>query len=226
MTPAVNDLFRALAYRLTSAQTLDDVVGDDDDAIRLFVDVAHGGCCPGCGGRRWRPLETREIWCRSCGPVAAVFGSPFARRRVSIKHILAAVFAIFVDTSTTSARGFSRRTRLRLGTAWQLLHDVRAALPRATAQYAALVAPVLGKCAKANAAAALLSSDERRLVVVDALEGGPPGTPRRDLSLWLGRLRAWLTEVFRGVSAKHLWRYLSEFAARHGRVARRGLSHI
>ena len=103
---------------------------------------------------------------------------------------------------------------------------MRDALPRAVAQHASMVGRVLGKCAPTNSAAALLSADGARLVAVDAVEGGPPGRPRRDLSLWLGRLRGWLTEVFRGVSAKHLWRYLSEFAARHGRVGRRGWSHI
>jgi hypothetical protein len=136
------------------------------------------------------------------------------------------VFAIFIDTSTTSARGFSRRQVLRLDTAWRLLHDVRNALPRATAQEASLRGVVLGACAPTNKATALFSSDGNRIVAVDADEGGPPGTPRPELALWLGRLRAWLTDIFRGVSAKHLWRYLAEFAARHGRVGRKGQSHI
>jgi hypothetical protein len=227
MTDA-NDLLRALARRLESQLPLSSKVRDDDEAVCVFVEVAHGGSCPGCGGPDWSPSPPRHILCPRCGLVSAYRGSALGRRRLRIHDLLAAVFAIFVDSSTTSARGFSRQHELRLETAWRLLHDVRNALPRATAQEASLRGVVLGACAPTNKAAALFSSDSdgRRIVAVDADEGGPPGTPRPELAFWLGRLRAWLTDIFRGVSAKHLWRYLAEFAARHGRVGRKGQSHI
>lgn len=85
---------------------------------------------------------------------------------------------------------------------------------------------MLGTCAPSNRAGALLSTDGPRLIAVDATEGGPPGAGRADLALWFGRLKCWLAEVFRGVTRPYLDLYLAEFAARHGRVARRGASQM
>lgn len=226
MQPDFRFVIRGLARCLDSYPVLSAAVDEVDDAIRLFVDVAHGGLCPICGARRWRPIETHHIECARCGRVSVFHGTGFRRRRLNVLHLLTAVFAIFVDTSATSSRGFSRRTGLRLETSWKLLHDVRDALPRASPQEPAIVAQVLGRASAQNAAEALLAGDDGRLVAVEGFHGAPPGRGRAELPLWLGRLRAWLTEVFRGVSAKHLWRYLAEFAARHGRVGRRGASHI
>lgn len=224
MTPDAHDLIRALAKRLTAPSL--PALFTDDLAIRLFVDVAHGGGCPSCGGRRWRPCDDHHVLCPGCGRLSAFRGSALQGRRLQVKHLLTAVFCIFVDTTATSARGFSRRHRLRLETCWRLLHDVRSALPRAAAQQPCLIAPVLGGSSTANAANALLSLDGAWLIALEGDDAAPPGRGRQDLPLWLGRLRGWLTEVFRGVSAQHLWRYLAEFASRHGRVARGGASHM
>jgi hypothetical protein len=222
-----HQLIRGLAHRLAPCPTLSTAVVDDADAVRLFVEVAHGGLCPGCHHDQWTPLSTHKLECLRCGSVSMFKGTEFHRRRLRAKHLLAAIFAIFVDTSATSSRAFSRRNGLRLATSWQLLHDVRDALPRVTPTEPGLVAPVLGGVSEANVAHALLATDDDdRLVALDCPAGAPPGRIRRELPLWLGRLRGWLTEVFRGVSAKHLWRYLAEFAARHGRVARKGASHV
>jgi hypothetical protein len=152
--------------------------------------------------------------------------TPLRRRRISVRHLVAAVFAVFVDTSATSARAFSRDMGLRLATSWALLHEVRDAVPRVSPQEPGIYADLLGATSPSNRAGVLLAGDRGNVVAIEAEHSAPPGRPRRELSLILGHLRAWLLAVFRGVSAKHLWRYLAEFAARYGRVARRGASHV
>ncbi|MDP2345456.1 MAG: hypothetical protein Q8O67_31215 [Deltaproteobacteria bacterium] len=222
------DLLRGLARRLEHHPVLASVVTTHVDAVRLFMAVAHEGLCPGCDAGTWAPADTHHIDCARCGRLSVYRATGLQRRRVSVLHLLGAVFAVFVDTSTTSSRGFSRRNGLRLATSWKLLHDVREALPR-VAPRPGIHAQVLGETSQANAADVVIAGEEGRVVCVDGLDavyGFRPSPMRRELPLWLGRLRAWLTEVFRGVSAKHLWRYLAEFSARHGRVARGGASHI
>ncbi len=225
----VHDVVRAFAQQLRTTGGFEGIVPDEAAAIVVVVRVLHGGSCPRCEGRRWRPVGDHHLACPRCGVVSVYAGSPLARRKLPARTLLAAIFAIFVDTMTTTARGFSRRQHLRLETAWQLLHDIRDALPCPTPQQSGHAAMVLGGCAPANARAVVLAADDDeplRLVVVEAEVGCPPGRPRRDLPLWWARLRGWLNEVFRGVSGKHLGRYLAEYAARHGRVSRRGHAPI
>ena len=58
-TPAL----RALAASLDPTKPFVDLVADDDAAVRRVVDVVHGGACPRCHGRNWRPDGERWISC-------------------------------------------------------------------------------------------------------------------------------------------------------------------
>jgi hypothetical protein len=223
LTP-MHGVIRDLAHRL-KADAFDHVVADDADAIRIVVEVLHDGACPRCGSLAWKPRGVRHLACRRCGDVPAFASSLLSKRRLPPRTFLAAIFAICVDTQTISARGFSRRMKLRLATAWALLHEMRDALPHLAPDEPALVLPV--RCGGDASDVAFAAHDDHRLAVVPAdAVAVVGGAARADMPLWWGRLRGWLNEVFRGVSARHLHRYLCEFAARHGRVQRGGASHV
>ena len=78
---------------------------------------------------------------------------------------------------------------------------------------------LLGRQSVANVAFVTLAHDGDGLTAALADEA-PPSTdaPAPVLALWLGRLRAWICDVFRGVSRRHLPRYLAELVARFRRA--------
>jgi hypothetical protein len=155
-------------------------------------------------------------------------GTVWYRRRVGVRAILAAIHAVFIAVDTTTSRRFKDRMNLRLDMAWRLLHMARAALPYFAPAARGISAQVLGFEAEDNKAVVVVSFGSGRLTFTQPADGLRKGLAddeaeairrRGELPLWLGLLRAWLSNVFRGVSKEHLWKYLAEFADRHGRVA-------
>jgi hypothetical protein len=144
---------------------------------------------------------------------------------------LEAIFAVFHDSATPTARGFSRDVDLRLETSWRLLHDVRAALPPPPCPTDALLFPLLGGEGGERADVAIGHIDGGVAIVKvvydddavgdDEVFEADLGPLRAEVPVVFGHLRAWITATFRGVSAEHLDRYLAEFVARYGRVLRR-----
>lgn len=223
-----HELIRDLAAGVTTRRSFDDLVADDDAAVDRFVGIVHHGRCPLCQSKNWAVHDDHSVRCdRGCGVVSVYVGTPWRRRSLGIRAILAAAHAIFVDVVTPTSRGFAERLGLRLETAWKLLHEMREALPCFAPAAPGLRQQVLGFCNDDNAADVVVSFGSGRLTFVEPDAPMREGMPddrveaeRRvgELPLWLGRLRAWLTTMFRGVSRQHLWKYLSEFSARHQRV--------
>jgi len=227
---AEEDFLRALAQRLISPRAFAAIVVDAAAAVRLVVDVAHDGGCPDCGSADWFVVGDRHVRCRGCARTSPAFRkTPLSRLRITPLRLLAALHATHVDTRTPNAHAFAREHGSTPFRAWQLLHRTRRALFPLVPPNDALVDVVLGSCAKDNACVVAVSDDD---VVTDRVVAAhidddewpqpwqPPRTkkPARHLPLWLGRLRRWLSEHFRGVSRKHAWLYLAEFTDRHGRV--------
>lgn len=200
----------------------------DDDGIQLFATLVHKSRCPRCNGKDWTPTAKHHVDCARCGVLSVYEGTPWHRRALNPRITLGAVHAIFVDVDTVGARRFHARSGVRLETCWDLLHEMRRALPRFRPATDGLHAQVLGFCADDNRADVVVGFGSGRLTFTDPADGiavfGMASdrfeAQRRthELPLWLGRLRAWLTTIFRGVRAHHLWKYLAEFADRHGRA--------
>lgn len=226
-TTAAAALVRALAAALAEACTFDDAVADDAAAVRLVVDVVHGGGCPDCGGRSWRPSGARDVDCDACGNVPALRATPLSRRRLRLRFLLEGVFRVFHATDTTTARGWSRTSGVRADTCLDVLHLARAALPPAPPPTTeAAVAQVLGRERPANVAFVAVALDVGGCAVASVVAApsmAERAAPPPQTALVLGQLRAWLTTCFRGVSARRLGLYVREFNARLGRAAWREL---
>jgi len=140
-----------------------------------------------------------------------------------LRHWLAAIWHLNVDSRSIAARAFARRYGRRANTSWEMLSQVRDALVRLESQHCGIATQILGREALENEAWVCVASDGGVLTVLDADEAFWPATkPCPQDALWSGHLRAWLVSNFRGVSSRYLYRYLAEFAARHGEIARRG----
>lgn len=224
------DLLRALAASVAPVRQLTAVVPDARAAITAFVRVAHAGACPRCGGATWTPQAPHHLDCARCGRLSIYRGTPLQRRRTPALVLLAAVFGVFVDTATPSARGFARAHDVRLASAWALLHLVRDALPRPPLPPSARIYPLLGAGSAANAAAVAVGVVDGRVSAVRVVVSGPAQPARRlrrpqvaavppEAPIVWGTLRAWMTATFRGVSRAWLPNYLAEFVARLGRAA-------
>ena len=223
-------LLRAFAQRMTSTRPFHEVVGGDAAAVALVVGVAHNGGCPDCGSAAWFAVGGRQLRCQRCARTLPVFRkTPLAALKVDALRLLAAVHATHVSPTTTTGHGFARQWRMTPKAALALLHRARRALLPMVPPNAAVIDVVLGGCAPDNTCVVAISDDDlvKDRVVAGHIddEGAPPlpattKKPARHLPLWLGRLRRWLSEHFRGVSRKHLWLYLAEFTDRHGRVRR------
>ena len=221
MSSPRNDLLRALARSLAPIRDFSAAIPDAEAAARLFLDVIHHGRCPTCGSPDVHLTTERELTCAACRRRGSLTSTtPLCGTRLPLRLWLAAVWHVFVDTETLSARAFSRRYQLRVQTAWQLLHQVRDAIPYARPREGGMTAQLLGRQSAANTAFVTLAHDDEGLTAVLAEEAAPsPTTPAPFLALWLGRLRAWICDVFRGVSRRHLPRYLAELVARYRRVS-------
>ena len=220
---------RALAQRLITQRPFHTVVGDDAAAVALVVNVAHDGGCPDCRSRDWFVVGDRAVRCRRCARTLPAFRkTPLARMQTRPLVVLAALHAVHIASETPTARGFARSWGLDPKRALALLHKMRRGLMAMTPPNPMVIDVVLGSCAEDNACVVGVSDDdlvEDRVVAVHIDDGPPlrllaPTTkkPARHLPLWVGRLRRWLSEHFRGVTRRHLWLYLAEFTDRHGRV--------
>ena len=220
MSSPRNDLLRALAGSLAAFRDFTAAIPDDLAAARLFLETIHGSRCPACGASVCLASE-RELSCGSCRRRRSLTSTtPLRGTRLPLRLWLAAVWHVFVDTETISARAFGRRYQLRAQTAWQLLHHVRDAIPYPRPRTAGMTVQLLGRQSPANAAFVTLAHDDDGLTAVPADESTPSrDAPAPCLALWLGRVRAWICDVFRGVSRRHLPRYLAEIVARHRRVS-------
>ncbi len=212
------------------------IVCDADGAVRFFVDLAHSGACPRCRSSRWTPTGRHHIDCATCGEVSVYTGTALGRRRLRLHPLLAAIHAMFVDRATPSARGFSRTWGQRLDTTWNLLHELRDALPPTPLPEAGQFFPLLGNESERNragvvlgvvdgvvaAAAVVFEEEQEEVEAVVVRVDDIPNFPAV-ISVWWGLLRAWMTTTFRGVSVRHLARYLREWSCRCGRVARAGV---
>ena len=228
--------FRALALHLRPHRRFDAAVGSDADAVRFFVDAVHDGACPGCGGGSFVAAGRHHLDCDRCGRVSVYRGTPLHHRRLRLTPLLAALHAIHVDTTTPSARGFARAWTQRLDTTWNLLHEIRDALPVTPLPEVVRAFPLLGNDSGDNVAGVALGVDAGVLgaavVVIDegvadgvvgdgaveAVDDAADDGAGAVLSVFWGQLRAWVTAVFRCVSRGHLDRYLREWCDRHGRV--------
>jgi hypothetical protein len=221
-----HELTRALTQHLITTRPFHLLIPDDATAISLFMAVAHESRCPLCRGEHWEATVDHHIHCCACGEVNIHRRSGWWRRHLPTRTLLAAVFGVCVDAGTPTARGFARAEDIRAETSWRLLHAIRASLPRVAPAEPGFEGPVLGGDAAENAADAVVTFCDDRLVVVSPDDAVPAAGHRAVAPVWHGQLRAWLTAVFRGVSKRHLWKYLAEFAARFGRVARGGVPHV
>lgn len=227
----MDELLPLLLPGLRRHRRFDAIVADDAAAARFFADAVHDGGCPICAATRWTPAGRHHIDCDDCGRVSLYRGTPLQRRRLRLRPLLAAIHGIVIDTATPSARGFSRAWRLRLETAWRLLHELRELLPPTPLPDVLQAFPLLGRNGdnhagvvvgvaggRACAFAVVVDEDDDEEEEEDAFDGDAAGDVDGVVHLWWGLLRAWLTSTFRGVSRRHLWRYLREWTARHGRV--------
>jgi hypothetical protein len=148
--------------------------------------------------------------------------TPWRRTHLDVTTRIAALFHVHVATDAISAASFARAKAIRYGTALRLLHEARAALDPLASTRRGATTQVLGRESAANRAFVFLDvrgGALRARVVPRARRGPPPESA--DASLWLGRLRAWLADVYRGVTRRWLPHYLDEYAARFGRIAAR-----
>jgi hypothetical protein len=128
------------------------------------------------------------------------------------------VWHIHVDTEPISAAAFARRFGVGERAALRWFHEARAALVFAAVTTTTAVAQVLGRASRANAEWVALAVDDHGLTLSRAADAPPAlDAPSPAAALWLGRLRAWIADVFRGVTRRWLDRYLAEFAHRYRR---------
>jgi hypothetical protein len=209
---ATRALARAVAHLRTPARLF-----DAETARRIFFRAVHRRSCPRCGARARR--VARDIHCPACRARTSLTATtPFARSHLSLAIRLAAIWHIHVDSETLSARAFSRRYAIRYESALRLLHEARAALPAASPTRAAARVQLLGRNGGSVVDVAL-AVEGAGLRACRAEDAPPVGGPARVDAVWLGRLRAWVADHFRGVTSAYLENYLAEFCARFGRVA-------
>ena len=217
-----NDLLRALGQALAPIRDFSSTLPDDDAAARFFLRAIHRDRCPACHATGVHLASARELHCQACGHRSLTSSTALRGTRLPLRIWLAAAWHIFVDTETLSARAFGRRYQLRAQTAWRLLHEVRGAIPYLRPRDAGTTVQLLGRQSPTNTAFVTLThDDDLGLCAVVAEESTPSQSASPPvLALWLGRLRAWICDVFRGVSRRYLPRYLAELVARFRRVAR------
>ena len=217
-----NDLLRALAQALAPIQDFPAAIPDDEAAARAFLHAIHHDRCPACQAPGVRVATAREVDCAACRRRSLTCDTPLHGTRLPLRIWLAAVWHVFLDTETLSARAFGRRYQLRAQTAWRLLHEVRDAIPYPRPRDAGMTVQLLGRQSANNVAFVALSEGADGLCAVVAEESTPStSSPPPVLALWLGQLRAWMCQVFRGVTRRYLPRYLAELVARFRRVAAR-----
>lgn len=217
-----DDYIRALAKPLAAISDFSAAFPSEREAAAFFYAHIHGEACPACGTDAPFDLAEGRVECPCCTrPASLRSTTPWRGGRLPFRMWLAAVWHVHVADQTITARSFSRRYGLRLATAWDLLHAARDALPFFAPQAQGATGRVLGNCSPGNTAFVTIADDGTGLTAVLAEDGSYPPTPvAPQAAWWLGLLRAWLVEVFRGVTRKHLERYLAEFAARAARRPR------
>lgn len=214
-----NQLFRDLAHSLNDVEDFTLAFPTDEAAAKHFFDVAHNNRCPLCASEETRLVGPRHIACDSCRRVRSLTAStPLRNTKLSLRLCLAAVWHVLVDTDNCTARGFGRRYDLRPMTAWYLFHKVRAAAPYPAPGEGGVTGQVLGRHSPRNTAFVTIATEGDHLTATlagECEEGKRPAQPH--ISLWLGRLRAWIGGIFRGVKREYLPSYLGEFIHRYGR---------
>jgi hypothetical protein len=192
------------------------------EALDVVFKVAHRRRCPRCTSSAAVPIVPRTIRCNRCRHATSLTrGSPWHGSHLDVATRVAAVFHIHVSTESCSAAAFARATGTRYGTALRLLHEARAALDRHAVAHRGSEMQLLGRESASNVAFATVDVDAGRLRIRVHARPSSHGAPRAvDAALWLGRVRAWLGDVFRGVTRRFLSLYLDEVCARYGRVRR------
>lgn len=217
MTPASKDLIRAIALRLPRTRP-----PTSDEARAAFLAVAHDGICPACRAPDPRVHGRQRVFCPTCCTTTSLTArTPWHGVHVDVALRVLAIWHVHVDPETMTADGFARRHRLASSTAWRLFRDARSALVHACVQTSSARTQVLGRTSARNTAHVAIGLDEGELTASLAEDAPPvPDRPAPLAAWWLGRLRAWIVDVFRGVTRRYLELYLAEFAARWRRVAR------
>jgi hypothetical protein len=213
---ARHDLVRAIARRLAPART----APTSAEAARVFFAAAHDARCPRCGAAGAVVIHERTTFCRTCRRRTSLTAStPFARTKLPLHVHVAAIWHIHVDTETTSAAAFGRRYRIRSTTALTLLHAARRALIHRAITTRAVCAQILGRTSARNTAHVAVAVDDDGALCAAHAHDAPrvPGAPSLQAARELGRLHAWITTVFRGVTRRYLDRYLAEHADRVAR---------
>ncbi|MCP4503968.1 MAG: hypothetical protein GY822_28925 [Deltaproteobacteria bacterium] len=213
-------LMRILATGMENVLDFSLFITTEEQALSFFQRVVNDGKCPVCKRRCRR--EKRKLICKKCPERTITFRTGMHHTRVSMYHWLAAIWHTNVDSRSIAARHFSRRYRLRRMTAWDLLHKTRAGTRYIFANTATTRMQILGRTNKNNVAFVNMATECIMTAVEDedAITNwlGVPLKPYPVDALWLGHLRAWIVNVFHGVTKKHLRKYIAEFSRRHGRL--------
>lgn len=213
-----NELVRALARAIGPSRLLPAVCQSNEAAARLVLTVAFESLCPRC--RSPAAVDgARTAKCESGHSFSLTRGTALHRTKVAFSHWLTAIWHLHVDKQPMSARMFAFRYGLRHPTAWALMHRVRRAFVAIAPRQRGTLAPI---ARRAGARPVLVAREGGELVLVDPRDVDRPGgdwSPREG-TLVVGRLRAWLTEHYCGVSERYAHLYLAEYAARFRRPAR------
>lgn len=210
-----HEFIRAVAREIGGTRQLPTPCHDELAAAALVLKVALDGRCPRCG-RPAAVVERRAARCEHGHVFSVTRGTALHRTKISLPHWLTAIWHLHVDRHALSARTFALRYALRHATAWSLMHRVRRAFIVSTPRERGVEGPITHA---RQSPIVCVSRDGASLVVTEPGETPCPdvGAISREASAILGRARAWLTDVFCGVSTRYLHLYLAEFVARFGR---------
>ncbi|MCP3672676.1 MAG: hypothetical protein GY814_20075 [Gammaproteobacteria bacterium] len=211
-----SSLIRVLAHGMKDVLDFSRFITTEEQALSFFQRVVNDGKCPVC--RRRCRREKRKLICRDCPKRSITLRTGMHHTRISMYHWLAAIWHTNVDTRSIAARHFSRRYGLRRMTAWELLHKTRVGTRYIVPNTTTTRMQILGRTNKNNVAFANMATECIMTAVEDNFAIYTPAPAPPVDALWLGHLRAWITNVFHGVKKEHFSKYLAEFARRHGRL--------
>lgn len=223
-----DQLILDLAHSMNHVEDFTAAFPDDRAAAQHFFQLVHDSRCPGCASEACHLVDPRHVRCQACRKTRSLTSTtPLRNTKLTLRLWLAAVWHMLVDTDHCTARGFGRRYALRRMTAWDLLHVIRRAAPIITPVEGGVTGQVLGHQSPSNTAFVTVATDGGYLSLLPAgrwPSGTGPTSPH--VALWLGRLRAWIADIYRGVKKEYLVNYLAEFTHRFARkLCRQALLH-